>query len=352
MRRIGTLSTSIGLIFYGIILLLMQTNKELGMNLLKFWPVIFIILGIEILLHAQFHREDGKRAGFNGFIILVIILFICTNAFYGVKGKFIDNDFHFFDMMRFNNSINNSRQVNVTKAFEIKGNKLIVNLDSGDVILKKSSDKMAKFDGKVYINPHSNIKEYNLNIANENESTKVDFNDNDVNLVKGTLFIPEGCSVDLEGDDLNIENNDNLSNTNLYIKSDSLKANISKLNSVKCENDSGLMEIEDTKAVTINSDSAKIDLQGEVENIDVNADSSMITVKNRICKNVNIQNSSGAVSLKTQDNNLKINAKTDSGVINLNGEKKIDGSMNQVLGNGTGMVNINTDSGVININTR
>ena len=87
MRRVGTLSSAIGLIFFGIWMILNQNYTSLANLLFKCWPVIFIIIGLEILFYFN-SKDEKKRVGFNPLIIFVILLFMFSNIFMGIKDNF------------------------------------------------------------------------------------------------------------------------------------------------------------------------------------------------------------------------------------------------------------------------
>jgi hypothetical protein len=76
--RVGTLSMGLLLLASGIGLLYAQFNKVAAADwAFKWWPVIFIILGVEVLIQFHFRKsEDGKIKYdvFSVFIILLIVL--------------------------------------------------------------------------------------------------------------------------------------------------------------------------------------------------------------------------------------------------------------------------------------
>lgn len=76
-RRIGTFSMAIVLIAFGIILFVAQINQLSAINIsIKFWPIILLLLGGEILWYSYRHKEDMiiKYDIFSMFIIVLIII--------------------------------------------------------------------------------------------------------------------------------------------------------------------------------------------------------------------------------------------------------------------------------------
>jgi hypothetical protein len=83
--RVGTISMGILLIVVGSICLLSNFTGSYIMikTLLNWWPVVLILLGIEVLIYSLFLKEDSPRIRFDGFSIFIImlILFLCCTAY-------------------------------------------------------------------------------------------------------------------------------------------------------------------------------------------------------------------------------------------------------------------------------
>lgn len=86
MRKVGVVTSGIGLIFYGFSLIIYNFNNELGIRILGFWPAIIIILGLEILFYNRKKTEETKMK-FNFAIILLVILFLITSGYVNIKSK-------------------------------------------------------------------------------------------------------------------------------------------------------------------------------------------------------------------------------------------------------------------------
>ena len=84
--RVGTFSMGILLIAVGVLLLLGRFAGISSIKLiLDFWPVILIILGIEILTYVFVSKEDQPKIKYDGLSIFIIILliFLSTIAYAG-----------------------------------------------------------------------------------------------------------------------------------------------------------------------------------------------------------------------------------------------------------------------------
>jgi len=77
--RVGTLSMGLLLVFTGVGLLLGQFNKMAVVDLsLKWWPLLFILLGIEVLLQNHFNKDENRKIKYDIFSIIIILLIVLT----------------------------------------------------------------------------------------------------------------------------------------------------------------------------------------------------------------------------------------------------------------------------------
>lgn len=88
--RVGTLSMGTLLILIGSLLLYGQLS---GINTIKlifnWWPVVLIMLGIEVLTYVYLSRDEKPNIKYDGFSIFIIIFIIGTTLFvYGIKFLF------------------------------------------------------------------------------------------------------------------------------------------------------------------------------------------------------------------------------------------------------------------------
>jgi len=81
MKKTGTLTLALSLIYYGIWLALININSSLARQILIWWPAIFILFGIEILLDCK-RTNNARRVGFNVGLIFMILIFFITNLIY------------------------------------------------------------------------------------------------------------------------------------------------------------------------------------------------------------------------------------------------------------------------------
>lgn len=73
-RRVGTLTAGIVLFVFGVMLLLRLVTTNINILLIaSLWPLILVLLGIEIIASYIINKEEKMQYDF-GAIILVIIL--------------------------------------------------------------------------------------------------------------------------------------------------------------------------------------------------------------------------------------------------------------------------------------
>ena len=85
--RVGTFSMGILLILLGIVFLI-STVKGIVMveGLIKFWPAILIVLGLEIIVYLYFAKEDKPNIKYDLFSIFIVILIsLLSIGFYMVS---------------------------------------------------------------------------------------------------------------------------------------------------------------------------------------------------------------------------------------------------------------------------
>lgn len=76
-RRVGTLSLGILLIGLGTALLLAQIMQTTSINVFfRWWPIIFIVLGLEVLLYTYTANEEQPKIKYDIFSVFMIFVLI------------------------------------------------------------------------------------------------------------------------------------------------------------------------------------------------------------------------------------------------------------------------------------
>lgn len=80
IKRVGTISMGIVLISFGVILFLSQINKFSALDMvLKIWPVILILMGLEILWYRYLSKGESIVIKYDLFSVFVIFVILFVN---------------------------------------------------------------------------------------------------------------------------------------------------------------------------------------------------------------------------------------------------------------------------------
>lgn len=90
-RRVGTLTAGIVLVIFGVLFLLRLVNTNIDIYLIaSLWPIILVLLGIEIILAYVINKEEKMRYDFGAIILVIILTFFAI----GMGGaEFVINNF-------------------------------------------------------------------------------------------------------------------------------------------------------------------------------------------------------------------------------------------------------------------
>ncbi len=75
-RRVGTLTAGIILVVFGVLFLLRLAITDLNISLIaSFWPLILVLLGIEIIVAYIINKDDKMKYDFSAIILVIILAF-------------------------------------------------------------------------------------------------------------------------------------------------------------------------------------------------------------------------------------------------------------------------------------
>lgn len=89
LRRVGSISLGICLIGYGVMFLLHMFWNLSYTFISQIWPVLFILLGLEVLTGSFVHRDTKIRLDF--FACIMIFITICFAMFLGIMDYGIEH---------------------------------------------------------------------------------------------------------------------------------------------------------------------------------------------------------------------------------------------------------------------
>ena len=75
-RRVGTFTTGIVLIMFGIMFLLRLANPSIDyLKIASLWPLVLVILGIEIIVAYLINKEDIMKYDFGAIVLIIMLSF-------------------------------------------------------------------------------------------------------------------------------------------------------------------------------------------------------------------------------------------------------------------------------------
>jgi hypothetical protein len=161
--RVGTFSMGILLVAAGILLLIGQIRGINGAGMiLKWWPIILIVLGVEILAYILFSREEQPRIKFDGLsIVMVIFIVLFSSGVYAAE-SFWQGDFSktFFNQMGY---YQNESVVKKTWDVDAAGvKKLQINNSRGQIEIDSYDGDKIKVDAAIIIRNNNEDKALEL----------------------------------------------------------------------------------------------------------------------------------------------------------------------------------------------
>lgn len=351
MKRVGTISAAAGLIYLGTWMIINKINPELGTEVFKWWPMIIVILGVEVLV--QFGRKHEERVGFNFLIIPVLILMLIANVFNGVKTNFGGwfNDWHVTGGHRINIGgigFNDSKSINTSKSLSAYGDSLIIHTNNASIDVKASNSGDIRLEGSVYVDRDSFVSKYDIQEKKEANGYTIDIMDSYIRGVKFDVYVPNGYNVKFDVDNLDLNGGDELGNSSFNVEADNINFKLNEAKSLVMNYGNGNINLKDVLDVNLKGNNGNINVRGRSENINIQADNGKIDISNEICKNVNVGMDQGIASIKTDDKNVDVKIQLRQGVSGINNDKSINSGISRSFGLGTGKVQIKVDQGTAN----
>jgi DUF4097 and DUF4098 domain-containing protein YvlB len=351
MKRIGTISAAAGLIYLGAWMIISKVNPDLGAAVFKWWPMVIVILGVEVLI--QFSRKDGEKVGFNFLIVPVLIFMLIANVFSGVKigfGNWFDN----WNVLGGPNisigglNFNDSKSINTSKTLPVYGKVLYIHTNNASIDVNKSNSGDIRLEGKIYVDENSFINKYDIVEKKDENGYTIDIMDNFIKGVKLDVYIPEGYNVKFLVDNLDLNSNEELDKSNFNVEADNVNAKLNEVQSLVMNFRNGNINIDSVKDINLKGNNGNINVRGKSENIDIQSDNGKIDVDNEVCKIVNIDLNQGIASVRTDDENVDVKIELRQGVSGINNDKNINSGISKTFGQGAGRVQIKVHQGTAN----
>lgn len=206
IKRVGTISMGVMLIAFGVILFLSLINKFSALNiLLKMWPVILILIGLEVLWYRYASKDEGVVIKYDLFSIFLIFIILILNI-----GIFAVNEsglFHRLESTILSVSYDMDMPIDEYIVDE-SINKIIID-DTSNMVIRATSDNKISGIGKLNVYASSkeeadelaglnNIKyEKSGNVLYIYSANNVKNNYSHSNIRNLEIFLPENIDVEV-----------------------------------------------------------------------------------------------------------------------------------------------------------
>lgn len=150
--RVGTFSMGLTLILTGVILFVGQVvDINYAFEILKWWPVILILLGIEMLIYLHFSKEEEPKIQYDGASIFIVVLLIVVSIGVTAVGKaadvvFKDGKLNLLDVFSNRTTIEKDYTVNVKNQRQLR-----INNAFGDVEIQAGEDNKITIHAQLHI---------------------------------------------------------------------------------------------------------------------------------------------------------------------------------------------------------
>ncbi|MFZ5353049.1 MAG: LiaI-LiaF-like domain-containing protein [Bacillota bacterium] len=364
-RKVGTITLAAGLIAAGG-LWLAQNFTDIAMKeVLKYWPILLIGLGIEMIVYMVIQNADNgnTKIGVDGLAIAFIIIVAVISS--GVS--FINLDFPFefkidgntiIDGVRYDTQIReNFSKENISSAYGV--NTVRVDNTMGQVKILPSDGSSIKIEAVVSVkcNDEAKAKEYakeaivisegtttEISTKNPTDAQKKDFARAMIDYV---IYVPKTAKVEIdekfgnvqvEGINANVEVDNKYGETKIYDIDGDVTLN-SSFGSIELEDISGktVVDNKNGKITAKNISTAELETSfGSIEAEDINGDLTANSKNGKVsAKNVSgrteLESSFGSIKAEDIEGNLV--ARSNNGSIeayNIKGDAKLKTSFGSI----------------------
>jgi len=163
-KRVGTISMSIILILFGVILFMSQINEFSALSMvLKLWPLILILIGLEVLWYRYSIKDENITIKYDLFSIFVILVILFVNVgMFTIRESGIMNKLHSMFL-----AVNYDMDKAINEyVIDESINKIIID-DANNLAIRASED-----------NKISGVSRMNVNAASKEEANELTSLDN------------------------------------------------------------------------------------------------------------------------------------------------------------------------------
>lgn len=327
MRKIGTLSAALGLIFMGVWIIIRNIDDGLAGQLFKWWPMIIILTGIEILYFLKV--TPNEKMGFNWLVLVIVVVFVAVSGAQHVNSRFDRIFEQGKTISMFDSHKAEYKAISTVKNFSVANQEIVLAARNGNFNVRKSQDNQVKIEAEIYVDKASSLEKWDMQTVPSTNEVRVNLKDGVIKEVYGDIYVPEGCSVRFEVDNFKITTS-GVDLTNFSV--DSQNAYLDMRNNIK--------------NLRVNIQNGKIDSTGNIENIELKLQSGKIDINNKNEKSVTIKMDNGVLSYNTNNRDASVNVNVNHGVGMVN-ERKVAKGTTEIFGGGASIFNLKVDNGTI-----
>ncbi|NLW92264.1 MAG: hypothetical protein GXY34_11785 [Syntrophomonadaceae bacterium] len=220
--RVGTLSMGLLLLSSGIGLLYAQLNRIAVMDLaLKWWPLILILLGIEVLIQYYFRKDEQSKIKYDGFSIIMILIIVFSGVAIQTASHFGLTDY----VQRELRSADYELTTPTTKVDAGKARNIIIHAESAPhLVVRDSSSQEVSIYGRGHIRAESREEAVKKLAENVQVTSRQDGDTLYIDLEAGIylynyyLTLPANAAIEMELNSTSIDISPASINNNWVIK--------------------------------------------------------------------------------------------------------------------------------------
>lgn len=356
MKKVGTITAALGFIYLGVWLIFKNSDASISNYLFNWWPIIIIILGVEIIFYyGRPHNKDS--IGFNGLVIIVVLVFIVINTAqfandkFGTNIKWLGYNLNISEGIDFLAGINDNNYKIINSNITLESTVQNINFDISnvDIKVKKSNDNKIKIDTNIYVNKNSDVNKYDIKADKQPDGYFINMKESYIKKSQIYLYIPEGYSLKIESNNLKIKSENVLSNINYVIRANNGDVELDGGKSVDLNINNGSVKVFNIETINVKSNNGSFNFEGNCENIALNVGNGSLNINNKITRNIDVNMNLGVIKYFTEDKNVALDISMSHGALNINGIKKVNSSMSLVTGTGEGKAKFHIDNGTVTV---
>ena len=344
-KKVGTITLAVGLITIGALMLAQNFMELVVKDYFKYWPVLLIGLGIEIIVYmALYNREENVKVNIDGlcmvFIAAVAIISISKTSI-GFNLPIRINGNTIINGVSYNHTVKETYvKDNISQNIDVK--KVKIRNEFGEIKVLSGTGSSIRIEAQVQVKHNNEVKarayaKDAIEIV-EGETTEISpkspSNDQRGDVAKAqidfVIYVPKQVSAEVEGSFGDIRNED--LQGKVYTSNKHGKVRVLNIGSdTEIRNSFGDIEVKSIKGkVTVYNTNGKIrtsDIEGdailETHFGDIDA--------SKISGGVNVINNNGRVEIKDAGGYVKVkNSFGDVTASNIGGDIKVNSNNGKI----------------------